>query len=116
MITATLILMKKETSIIIFYVFYFIWLFAITYLSPNPKFINYFSLIVVFFYFIFLKEEWDIVWFMLGSLVAVIGAFQLSIFKFSFNWDYLAKIPLWYPLVWGTTVLALRKFFVIISK
>jgi hypothetical protein len=108
--------LKKETMIIIFYILYFSWLFTVTYLSPATMQINYFTLFVIFFYFIFLKEEWDIIWFIVASSLALIGktSFFANIGEKSF--DQINQIPFWLPLAWGTTVLALRKFFIVVTN
>ncbi|KKQ51557.1 hypothetical protein A2865_00420 [Candidatus Woesebacteria bacterium RIFCSPHIGHO2_01_FULL_39_17] len=109
--------MKKETLITIFYVLYFTWLFLITYLRPDLKTINIFSLAVVFFYFTFLREKRDFLWFWAGAGIPII-ANTLS-FK---NWvpdvDILNLIttPIWLPMIWGTTFVALRKFFLTITR
>lgn len=108
--------MKKETLIVIFYILYFSWLFTLTYLSPSTLIINYFTLFVVFFYFIFLREEWDIVWFIVSASIAILINNSLFLKFGKIGYGSLEKIPFWLPLAWGTTVLALRKFFIIISK
>ena len=108
--------LKKDTLIVIFYIFYFSWLFTLTYLSTDTLINNYFTLFVVVFYFIFLREEWDIVWFIVASSVAIIA--RNSLFSEIYGVDYKSfeSIPFWLPLAWGTTILALRKFFILISK
>lgn len=96
---------------------YFIWLTVITFISPDIKLLNIFSIGIVVFYFMFLQEKWDWFFFLLGSLaivMSIIGQFK--------NWDLimdyhkLQAIPLWFPMAWGTTAVALRKFYVIISN
>jgi len=108
--------LKKETLIILFYILYFAWLFTVTYLSPNTVNINYFTLFVVFFYFVFLREEWDLIWFIVASSIALIGQNSLFSEIGEKNFDQISQIPFWLPLSWGTTVLALRKFFILVSN
>ncbi|OGM20308.1 hypothetical protein A2863_01545 [Candidatus Woesebacteria bacterium RIFCSPHIGHO2_01_FULL_38_9b] len=109
--------MKKDTFIIIFYFIYFSWLFTITYLTPKTDLLNYFTLSIIFFYFVLLRESGDLFWFWLGTLIPIL--FNLSSFtNFEFKFD-LAKIiltPIWLPLAWGTTIIALRKFYLIITR
>ena len=108
--------LKKESLIIIFYILYFGWLFTITYLSPDTIHINYFTLFVVFFYFVFLREEWDIIWFLVASSIALIGKNSLFSEIGEKSFEQITQIPLWLPLAWGTTVVALRKFFILVSN
>jgi len=109
--------MKKETLIIVFYVLYFLWLFLITYLTKYADILNYYTIGVIAFYFLFLREKGDFGWFTLGIIASVlitithIGGFQIK-----FDTPAIALIPLWLPLAWGTTLVALRKFFVLLDR
>jgi hypothetical protein len=109
--------MKKENLIIIFYILYFGWLMSIVYLARQPVILDYFTVTVALFYFAFLREEWDLFWFLLGSVLViftVMSSFYNGIFQINLN-SFL-DIPPWLPLSWGTTFVALRKFFIIISR
>ena len=108
--------MKKETLIIIFYVLYFTWLFTVTYLSPDTAYLNIFTLVVIGFYFLFLKEKGDLVWFTATFLGALLGRLSsVDKGRLNFDIDQLRNLPIWLPIAWGTTIVALRKFFVIVN-
>jgi hypothetical protein len=106
---------KKETLIIIFYSLYFIWLLSITFLTANSQVLNYFSIVVVLFYFLLLREKGDLWWFWLGALIpiAVSVIFSPAV-KPTLDLKFLTYTPAWLPLAWGTTFVALRKFFVLL--
>ncbi len=107
--------MKKETLIIIFYSLYFIWLLCITFLTGNTQILNYFSIVVVLFYFAFLREKGDLWWFWFGALIPLlIGMAFTPKFQPKLDLTILTYTPAWLPLAWGTTFVALRKFFIIV--
>lgn len=109
--------MKKETLIIFFYVLYFGWLFTVTYLTPNALWISYFVLAVVFFYFVFLREKGDVIVFLIAFLLALaFRALTLSLTSFSFDLNLIISTPFWLPTAWGITAVALRKFYLILTK
>jgi len=45
----------------------------------------------------------------------IITAFSFAGGKFDFNFRLITYMPVWLPLAWGTTVVALRKFFLVIN-
>ena len=108
--------MKNTTPIIIFYVMYFIWLFTVTYLTPEVKFLNYFTLGVTLFYFILLREKGDLLWFTVAAAIPVLMS-SISFEKGSLKTEFqlIALMPIWLPLAWGTTVIALRKFYLVLA-
>jgi len=109
--------MKKENIIVAFYILYFSWLFTVAFLMPSLKVLNYFTGIVTLFYFVFLREKGDIFLYIIACLIPVlIGATTFSQWQFKFNTNLLNYIPIWLPLSWGTTVVALRKFFILINS
>lgn len=109
--------MKKEKSIVIFYILYFGWLFTLVTLTVDVTLQNYFSLAIAMFYFIFLRDYWDPLWFTLAALLLVGGTvLTFDQWRFAFDMEVLSQIPLWLPLAWGTTAVALRKFFVLLNK
>jgi hypothetical protein len=68
------------------------------------------------FYFAFIREKWDLLWFLAGCLIVifmVMSSFYNGIFQVNLN--SVLEIPVWLPLSWGTTFVALRKFFVTIN-
>jgi hypothetical protein len=97
--------MKKERLIIIFYLLYFSWLFSITYLIVDTTVLAYYAIGALILYFIFLRERYDSILF---SLVALIPLYLLR--------ADIPNIPLWIPIAWGTTAIALRKFYTLVSK
>lgn len=108
--------MKKETSIIIFYVLYFSWLFTLTYLTTDTKILNLFTTGILFFYFTFLKEPGDIVWFAATFIGAVLGRISsVEQGRMVFDTEAITQIPIWLPAAWGTTIVALRKFFIMLN-
>lgn len=112
------IIKNKEKQIVAFYILYFGWLFALTTLTVDPQLQNYFTLIVALFYFIFLRDFWDPLWFTLFAVAAIANEtlFFDSVESFNFESANLASIPLWLPLSWGTTAVALRKFYVLVNQ
>ena len=111
------IAMKKENLIVIFYVLYFAWLFTVTYLTPEPPILNYFTLGVAAFYFIFLRGENDLFWFLLGSSVAfAIVILGIGSGRFQLNFSAIKDTPIWLPIAWGTTFVTLRKLFVLVAR
>ena len=108
--------MSKPTLITIFYVVYFTWLFTLTYLTSETDLLNYFTSGVAVFYLLLLREKWDILIFMAGGAIPVIFTiFSFSGFGTTYHPELVPFIPLWLPLAWATTTVALRKFFVLIS-
>jgi hypothetical protein len=109
--------MKKENIIIIFYIIYFGWLFTVAFLTPSIDTLNYFTSIVTVIYFVFLKEKGDFIWFWISALVPlIIAAVSFSNWQFKFDSSLLYYTPLWLPLAWGTTIVALRKFYILITR
>jgi hypothetical protein len=108
--------MKKETYIVIFYILYFAWLFSLVYLTPRETLLNWFATGIIFFYFTFLKEDGDLVWFaatFLGTIMGKISSVERG--HLLFNTEVISSIPIWLPIAWGTTIVALRKFFVMLN-
>lgn len=107
----------KDTPVIIFYILYFGWLFTVTFLTPDPKLLNYFSVGIVIFYFVFLGKVLDVLWFIPASAIPLL----IQIISF-YNWELkfdvssIQYVPAWLPLSWGTTAVALRKFYFIILE
>ena len=78
---------------------------------------NYFSLTIAIFYFVFLREYWDPLIFSLFAIVLVlISTFSYNGSSFSLDVEELKQLPLWLPMAWGTTAVALRKFFILVNK
>ncbi len=108
---------KKESLIIVFYVMYFSWLFAIVFLTQDLKILNLFAILTVIFYFIFLKTRGDFLFFLIGFLIPIlVSAITLSKSQENFNFSFVLEIPIWLPLAWGTTVIALKRFLKIIKQ
>jgi hypothetical protein len=108
---------KKETALVIFYVLYFAWLLVITYFSRDTAFINYFTLGVAFFYFVFLREPGDIFIF----LAVITGMYLFKVYsvetqEFMLDYETLSTIPAWIPLAWGTSAIALKKLYSVLRK
>lgn len=108
--------MKNTTPIIIFYIVYFLWLFTVTYLTPEVMFLNYFTGGVTILYFLLLREKGDLFWFSVSALIPMLMAaisWEKGSLKTDINLVYL--MPMWLPLAWGTTVIALRKFYLVLA-
>ena len=105
---------KKETLIVIFYVMYFTWLFTVTYLTQDTKILNSYSIIIAGFYFLFLKETGDFLWFFLGCVVSI-GLSSLENLKIH-QLVNLDTFTVWLPITWGTTFVALRKLAIVLEK
>src|SRR4030042_2521025 len=106
--------MKKENIIIIFYVIYFSWLFTVAFLTPSVNILNYFTSFVSVIYLIFLRENGDLFWFCMSALIPLFfAAVTFSNWQFKFEAGMLNYLPLWLPLAWGTTIVALRKFYIL---
>ena len=107
---------KSINWMIIFYVFYFSWLFLLTYLWPDQRIVPYFLGIIIVFYFVLLYEKYDF-WFFTA---VVIGSYFIGIrFALSPKFVYTGFPPIdlpYWPAAWGLTILALRKFFLTINK
>lgn len=109
--------MKKETAIILFYVLYFSWLFIVTFLAPDTKLLAYFTSAIAVFYFVLLRERWDFFWFLLGaSFMVLTASTSFNRGEFKFNFGVVTQLPVWLYLAWGTTFVALRKFFLIVTR
>jgi hypothetical protein len=109
--------MKKETLIVVFYILYFTWLLTVTYLSPSVTYLNYFTFFIAAFYFIFVKAEWDTLFFISAAILGLILQWKLFTgYKPTSIVSFVDELPLWIPLAWGTTVVALKTFFQKISK
>jgi len=107
---------KRINLIVIFYVLYFTWLFLLAYLWPDTKTLTYFLLSVIVFYFLFLREHTDIIIFV---IVAFASFFITKTLAYDPGFADVGfpelGVPYW-PLAWGITTLAVRKFYLIISK
>ncbi|KKQ75058.1 MAG: hypothetical protein US96_C0018G0030 [Candidatus Woesebacteria bacterium GW2011_GWB1_38_5b] len=109
--------MKKETTIVLFYILYFGWLFTVIFLTQEVKIVNYFTAVITLFYFIFLRERSDILWFFLGGiLVLFLSGFSFTRFKANFDKEEVKLVPYWLPMAWGTTFVALRKLYLLIAR
>lgn len=109
--------MKKENFLVIFYILYFAWLFTITYLNTNTALINYFTFFVAAFYLFFLKEEWDFLIFVFSGLIPVVQTILgFSKWEMDYSPELLSYMPLWLPIAWGTTVVALRKLYLSLAN
>jgi hypothetical protein len=109
--------MKKVTAILLFYVFYFFWLFAVTYLTFNADLLNYFTAFVILFYIVFLREKGDVLWFFIAGLIPVAySLFDFSRGNISLTTANIKFFPPWLALAWSTTVLALRKIYLVINS
>ena len=79
--------------------------------------LTYFALGIILFYFVFLRESGDIFWFLAGfllSLMSIITSFNH--FQLKFDFALVKETPIWLPIVWGTTIVALRKFYLTLQK
>jgi hypothetical protein len=109
--------MKKQNLVVTFYVLYFIWLLIAVYLSPEATYLNYYTVAIVLFYFVFIRKPGDIFWFIIGA-----GGFILTKLFFitnnQINYDLavIVETPIWLPMAWGTTIVALKRFYSILRK
>ena len=107
---------KKIRLIIIFYVLYFTWLLLVSYLWPNPTTLTYFLIIIVAFYFGFLNERGDAL--MLIS-VTILSYFIGNYLSYDPGFAQIGfpplGIPFW-PIAWGISALAFRKFYLLMRK
>jgi len=109
--------MRKENVIVIFYVLYFSWLFTVAFLMPSINVLNYFTGIVTIFYFVFLREKGDLFWYGLACFLPIfIGITTFDNWQLKFNINLLSHIPTWLLMAWGTTVVSLRKLFLLINS
>lgn len=109
--------MKKQNALTVFYVAYFVWLFAIVFLSRAQEILGYFVIIVLAFYLLLLRDKWDVlVLFATVSIYYLIDITTLSMETISYDFGSISASSLWLPLTWGTTVLALKKFYTISTK
>ena len=107
--------MKRETYLVSFYVLYFGWLTVVTFFSPATILLNYFTGAIIIFYFLFLKEKWDLIIFSASSLLSFLTpSMTLNDWK-TFSQLPIMEIPFWLPFAWGTTVIALRKLYTVIE-
>ncbi|MBN1169082.1 hypothetical protein JXA63_04290 [Candidatus Woesebacteria bacterium] len=109
---------NKEKQIVAFYIMYFGWLFTLTTLTVDVKLQNYFALAIVIFYFVFIRDFWDPLWFILFAFIGISNRLSAtgSIFSFNFNLSRISEIPIWLPLSWGTTAVALKKFYKLVNQ
>ncbi|OGM05558.1 hypothetical protein A2715_05745 [Candidatus Woesebacteria bacterium RIFCSPHIGHO2_01_FULL_39_32] len=109
--------MKKETLIVVFYILYFSWLFLITYLTSQTRTLEYISIGIVLFYFTLLRERGDFFLFWLGVIISLIGAsFSLTNWKLDVDIQIFTLLPIWLPIAWGITLVALRKLYIIVAR
>jgi hypothetical protein len=108
------IIKNKEKQIVAFYILYFGWLFTLTTLTVDARLQDYFAIAIVLFYFIFLRDIWDPFWFSIFAFAGI--ANRLHSLGSGFNYEILQDIPIWLPLSWGTTAVALRKFYIIVNQ
>src|SRR3990167_4198094 len=109
--------MKKDSYVIIFYFLYFSWLFFITYLTAKVDILNYFTFSVVAFYFLFLREGSDFFWFFLASTgYLLFSTISYTGSQLTLDTAKLVLTPVWIPLAWGTTIIALRKFYIVVTR
>lgn len=109
--------MKKERSIVIFYILYFGWLFTLVTLTVDVTLQNYFSILIAVFYFVFLREYLDPLLFSAAAIILILVTVVIydgSVF--SIDMEVLKQLPVWLPIAWGTTAVALRKFFILVNK
>lgn len=107
---------KRIDSIIIFYVLYFLWLALVIMLWPTPKYLTYFLLSIAAFYFVFLYEKMDFWFFAAVYLVSLLaGKYLVNDPTFANRGYPPLGIPFW-PIAWGITVLAFRKFYILLNK
>lgn len=109
--------MRKDLGINLFYGMYFTWLLVYTTLSPKEVYLNCFTLGIVGFYFVFLREKWDILWFVATFLFTLYLRPELfSQVTKTPSYEALLYTPIWLPLGWATTVVALRKLAITLNK
>jgi hypothetical protein len=84
---------------------YFIWLFTVTFLTADQQLLDYFTIAIILIYIAFLREPYDALFF---GLVSVIPLYL--------NREAVQFTPLWIPIAWGTTAIALRKFYVLVTR
>jgi hypothetical protein len=94
-----------DRKITIFYLLYFGWLFTITFLSADETVLDYYAIGVILLYFAFMREPWDAI---------VFGLF--SIIPLYMNRETIQFTALWIPIAWGTTAIAMKKFFVLVTR
>lgn len=108
---------KREVFIIFFYGMYFIWLLVVTYLTSDVAVLTYFTVAISVFHLIFLREVGDLSWFVIAAFIPVVFAivrFEKSQLKFDLL--SLKDFPYWLSLAWGTTTVALRKLYFLLTK
>lgn len=106
---------QKVNLIIIFYVLYFSWLFLVAYLWPNTTILAFFLLFIVGFYFIFLKGKFDLFLFAFVVVASWLISRELALDPGFANIGFPPLgIPYW-PVAWGITTLALRRFYLLLS-
>jgi hypothetical protein len=94
-----------DRKITIFYLLYFGYLFTITFLSADETVLDYYSIAVILLYFAFLREPLDAIFFGFASVIPLY-----------LNREAVQFTALWIPIAWGTTAIALKKFFVLVTK
>jgi len=108
--------MKKDKVVVLFYILYFSWLFSIVYLVNYSTILDIFTFFVAIFYFLFINEKYDIFYFLTGATIVTLGSlYALSRGSFYLGGVLLTNIPYWLPISWGTTIVALRKFYIIMN-
>lgn len=109
---------NKEKQIVVFYILYFSWLFTLTILTVDAKLQDYFAIAIVSFYFILLRENYDLLWFCLFALASIAKILLPLESAFTLNYFYekIGEIHIWLPFSWGTTAVALRKFYTLVNE
>lgn len=109
--------MKNDQAVIVFYLSYVVWLFIVIFLSPDVFLLTLFTGAILLFYMLFLSDVMDIAWIIAGiTIFIVVTIVKINGFEITFDNKMLAEIPVWVYLAWGTTVVALRRFFIIANK
>ena len=107
---------EKQKAILIFYPAYFLWLIIVIVLSPYPDILTVFLGILTVFYFYFLREKWDYLFFFSGILYAFL---IMKVVLINWHINFVENTnSLFYPwlISWGISVLSFRKIFVILNR
>jgi hypothetical protein len=109
--------MKKETLVAVFYIIYFSWLLVVTFLNPITSTLNIFTFTVALFYLIFLRESEDMLFFFISACIPILFAvISFNNFQLKFDSSNLRFLPIWLPIAWGTTIVALKRFYNILTS